>query len=317
VTDRSTPATASDDSVIAEIARRYHLNGESKIEIARWSGFSRFKVARLLDEARQRGIVTISVRGADDVDPDLSDELATVLGIERGIVVDAGDDVNDRAAVARAAAALVPAALNEHDYLGLTWSRAVNAMIGEMDELPRCTVVQLAGSLHDSPGSGTVAVAARAAALAGGEAHPIHAPLVVTDPHAAAALRAQPGIRDALAMADRLDVAVVAVGRWRAGSSTVFDAVSSELQTAATDGGAVAEISGRLFTIEGQPVSSPLDDLVVGVSAEQLRVAGTTIALVSGADRAAAVVAACRAGLVDILVTTRSVASDILRERWD
>src|SRR5690625_7398932 len=103
-----------------------------------------------------------------------------------------------------------------------------------MDELPRCTVVQLAGSLHVSPGSGTVAVAARAAALAGGEAHPIHAPLVVTDPHAAAALRAQPGIRDALAIADRLDVAVVSVGRWRAGSSTVFDTASFVLHTLAT-----------------------------------------------------------------------------------
>jgi len=317
VTDRSAPPPASDDSVIADIARRYHLHGESKIEIARWSGFSRFKVARLLDEARQRGIVTISVRGADDVDPDLSEELATVLGIERCVVVDSVANIDDRTTVARAAAALVPSTLNDDDYLGLTWSRAVDAMVGEMDELPRCTVVQLAGSLHDSPGIGTVAVAARAAALAGGEAHPIHAPLVVTDPHAAAALRAQPGIRDALAMADRLDVAVVAVGRWRAGSSTVFDAVSPELQAAANDGGAVAEISGRLFTIEGKPVTSPLDDLVVGVSADQLRAAGTTTALVSGADRAAAVVAACRAGLVDILVTTTSVASDILRERWD
>lgn len=317
MTERPAAASTRDDELIAEIARRYHLQGESKVEIARWSGVSRFKVARLLDEARERGIVTISVHGGDDVDPALSDELSTVLGIERSVVVDPPSDLDDRTAVARAAAALVPSTLNDDDYLGLTWSRAVDTMICELQDLPRCTVVQLAGSLHDSPGIGTVAVAGRAAALAGGAAHPIHAPLVVTDPHAAAALRAHPGIRDALAMADRLDVAVLAVGRWRAGSSTVFDAVSPQLQAAASDAGAVAEISGRLFSIEGQPVSSPLDDLVVGVSADQLRTAGTTIALVSGSDRAAAVVAACRAGIVDVLVTTTSIASDILRGRWD
>ena len=36
----------------AAIARRYYLDGRSKLEIAEEFGLSRFKVARLLDEAR-------------------------------------------------------------------------------------------------------------------------------------------------------------------------------------------------------------------------------------------------------------------------
>ncbi|MCW2703257.1 MAG: transcriptional regulator, DeoR family, partial [Blastococcus sp.] len=36
----------------ASIARRYYLDGRSKVEIAEEFGLSRFKVARLLDAAR-------------------------------------------------------------------------------------------------------------------------------------------------------------------------------------------------------------------------------------------------------------------------
>ena len=43
---------------------------------------------------------------------------------------------------------------------------------------------------------------------------------------AVTALRRQPGIADTLALADSLDVSVVAIGAWRSGCSTVWDAVS-------------------------------------------------------------------------------------------
>ena len=39
--------------LIASVARRYYLEGKSKIEIAEELGLSRFKVARLLETARQ------------------------------------------------------------------------------------------------------------------------------------------------------------------------------------------------------------------------------------------------------------------------
>ena len=39
--------------LMASVARRYYLEGKSKIEIAEELGLSRFKVARLLETARQ------------------------------------------------------------------------------------------------------------------------------------------------------------------------------------------------------------------------------------------------------------------------
>src|ERR687894_332315 len=45
----------------ASVARRYYLDGKSKVEIADELGMSRFQVARLLEAARASGLVRIEI----------------------------------------------------------------------------------------------------------------------------------------------------------------------------------------------------------------------------------------------------------------
>ncbi len=56
----------------ATIARRYYLEGASKSDIATELGLSRFKVARLLDRARESGIVRIELESRGEINLDLS-----------------------------------------------------------------------------------------------------------------------------------------------------------------------------------------------------------------------------------------------------
>src|ERR671920_276521 len=59
----------------ASIARRYYLDGRSKVEIAEEFGLNRFKVARLLDAARESGLVRIEIRHPGQIDVDTSARL--------------------------------------------------------------------------------------------------------------------------------------------------------------------------------------------------------------------------------------------------
>lgn len=302
------------DELLAEISRRYYLSDETKVEIARSLGLSRFKVARMLAHAREQGIVQISIAVPGRIDSALSTELARRLDLARCVVVDtAGSELFARQQVAAAAAHLLPGLIPEGALLGITWSRAVAAMVDAVGGLPRCTAVQLSGSLPTAAGAATtVDLVQRVSRLAGGVAHQVPAPLIVDDPAVAAALRRQPGIRDTLQLADRLDVSVVAVGAWQAGCSTVWEAVPPAVRQAGLAAGAVGEVSGRLLDAAGCPVVSPLDDLVVGASLAQLQRPAERVALISGPRRARAAIAAARAGLVTTLVTTSSLAREVL-----
>ena len=72
----------------AAVARRHYLAGRSKIEIADELGISRFKVARLLDFARERGMVRIEIVAEGDIDLDRSARLQETFGLRHAIVVD-------------------------------------------------------------------------------------------------------------------------------------------------------------------------------------------------------------------------------------
>ena len=105
----------------ASIARRYYVDGRSKVEIADEFRLSRFKVARLLDQARSSGLVRIEISHPGAIDVDLSVQLQEALGLRRAIVVDTPevDDPALRTQLGKAAADLLSEIVTAEDVLGL------------------------------------------------------------------------------------------------------------------------------------------------------------------------------------------------------
>lgn len=76
----------------ASVARRYYLDGRSKVEIAEEFGLSRFKVARLIDAARNSGLVRIEIRHQGVIDVELSARVQNRFELQHAIIVDTPDD---------------------------------------------------------------------------------------------------------------------------------------------------------------------------------------------------------------------------------
>src|ERR1700678_4702900 len=77
----------------ARVARQFYLEGVSKVDIADRLGISRFRVARLLDSARESGLVRIEIGLPGGVlDAGLSAELCSAFGLRQAFVFNFGDD---------------------------------------------------------------------------------------------------------------------------------------------------------------------------------------------------------------------------------
>src|SRR5690349_12495313 len=97
---------------LAHVARRYYVDSASKVEIGAELGVSRFKVARMLEQALEAGIVTITIDDAGVVDPALSARLRSHLGLDECLVVQGRDTVPElREDVGAAAAELLTRSL--------------------------------------------------------------------------------------------------------------------------------------------------------------------------------------------------------------
>jgi DNA-binding transcriptional regulator LsrR (DeoR family) len=111
----------------------------------------------------------------------------------------------------------------------------------------------------------------RAAQNVGATAITFYAPLVGPDPSTAAAPRREPGIAQALRRCGRLSVAVIAVGQWEPGESTVHDALPARQRTQFAKLGAVAESCGILIAGDGRPLRDGLQRRTIAAIHAQLR----------------------------------------------
>jgi DNA-binding transcriptional regulator LsrR (DeoR family) len=154
-----------------------------------------------------------------------------------------------------------------------------------------------------------------AARISGGAAHFFYAPTIVPDPATARALHKQPEVARTFARFSSVTKAVVGIGLWAPGESTVYDATEPKARRDLHRRGACGEISGILIDTNGHPVESELTRRMIGINASQLRAIPEVIAIAYNTARTPAVHAAIRGGLVNSIITHPSMAKSLLAQQ--
>ncbi len=301
----------------AAVARSYYIDGRSKVEIAERFAMSRFKVARLLEDARSSGLVRIEIGHPGVIDVTLSVRLREEYGLSHSIVLDTvdDDDASLRRQVGRAGAELLSEIVTTHDVLGLGWARSLVAMSAALTRLAPCSVVQLTGALsRPDVDESSIDLVRDIARLTGGRASYFYAPMILPDATTAAALRRQPEVATAIEQYASVTKAVVGLGSWSPPDSTVYDAISPAERERLLELGVHADVSGVLLDAEGTAVPAPLTERMVCIGADQLRAIPEVIALAYGATKAPAARAAICGGYVTAVVTHSSLAHALLSD---
>lgn len=305
------------------VARRYYLDGRTKVEIGDEFRLSRFKVARLLDTALAQGIVRIEIGHPGQVNLELSEQLRDTFGLRHAVVVDAADDheASLRQQLGRLAAELLTEITTREDVLGLAWARAVGSMATQLGSLPPVPVVQLTGALYRSTAGSSpvdddnsIDVVREVARVARGPAYLFFAPFLVQDAATCQAMRALPEVARALDQIRTVTKAVVGIGRWAPGQSTLYDSASEADRRQLTEEGVCADVGGVFIAADGRPLQTSLNERMIGIDAGQMRQVDQVIGIPYGAEKQPAVLAALRSGLVNSLVTHETMAAALLNE---
>ncbi|WP_162893086.1 sugar-binding transcriptional regulator [Microbacterium halotolerans] len=298
---------------IAHAARRYYLQDRSRVDIAAELGVSRFKVARMLEKARELAIVTIDVQLPDAIDPELSIGLKNEFGLVHSIAVTSPSQTPEaiRQALGEATATLLQEIVTPADTLGFTAGRTLDEATKLLVDLPHCDVVALGGIAGPVREHG-IEIVRRVARASGGESYPIFAPLLVQDDATAEALKADPLIRDAYSRFGQVTKGVVAIGSWNPPDSQLYDsanqgAIAQEL----VDRGVVGEVVATLYDRNGT-VDSTLDHRSLAITADELRRVPEVIGVAGGATKVEAIRAALLGGLITSLITDTVTARALL-----
>jgi len=319
-------ASASTDSAAVELLTRvasmYYLGDMTQETIAASLGLSRPKVGRLLTQAREAGIVEISVNLHPSLAVPVETEMTARFGLARTIlIVDQGDEENIRAQAGRAAVDLLDRSMRDGTIVTIGMgrnARAVGVAAGIAAEglsSRKATIISaMGGAALIGEGLNSNDIASRLGQAFGSSAQGIYAPAYAASEEIRDAYLSSEDVRDTIERARTADIAIVGIGDANNDSLVVklgLIAVA-EMGRMRADG-AVGDILGSFFNRDGAPIASWIEDRVVGLTgARDLRKIPTVIAVAPEPSKAEAILGALNSGIVHTLITSLSAARRVI-----
>jgi DNA-binding transcriptional regulator LsrR (DeoR family) len=310
VAEHLSRTSVHDAATLVAAAELYYLDHLSQQEVAQRLGVSRPTVSRMLQVARDEGIVHIEIRPPASPER-LSEALRSALGLRRAVVVPGSTRSPLHVIVAPALAEIARLELEPGDALAVSWGNTI-AEIARSRDFPRLNGVDLIPAIaafDELDGRfQTNELARRIAALSGADVNFLHSP-AMPSPRLRETLLADEDSSRRLALWDRLAAALVGIGPPTAEVETApahVVAARGELAHAAGD------VVSRYFDVKGRPVPFENEELLLGMSRDQLRQTGTVIGVAAGAGKGPSIVGAARAGLIHVLVTDDAAAAAAL-----
>jgi DNA-binding transcriptional regulator LsrR (DeoR family) len=152
------------------------------------------------------------------------------------------------------------------------------------------------------------------AARSGGLAQALYAPAFVEDAKLRHGLLGQQAIAQTLDLARRSSQAILGIGTPGDDSILVQAGCLSRTQARALRGaGAVGEINGNYYDIQGRPFVSTAQESLIGLTLEELQRVPLVVAVAAEWGKATAILGALRSGAVRVLITEYRIALEVLR----
>jgi deoxyribonucleoside regulator len=306
--------------LIAEIAKRYYIDGLSQDEIAKVVGLSRPSISRLLLDARELGIVEIRVYPPIPTVPQLEERLAKAFNLREVAVLECRNSSDDevRHQLGRLAVTVLDRTLQDGMILGLSWGTTVHSVVRELRprRLPNVKVVQLIGGVGaphatiDGPEQ-----VRRAGEMFGAQHYYLNAPMRVDSAEVARALRDDHSVREVLELAKQTDVALVGIGSIVPGVSTQYHSgyISYEELRRLDRQGVAGAICSSFYNLAGEYVEIPwFNSCIISVDWADLNRFPHVIAVAMGKAKAPAIAGAVRSGVVDRLIIDDQAAEAVM-----
>lgn len=316
---RRTIGQVSGENAVIEVAWLYYHDGLNQKDIAEALGISRATVVNYLQEAREKGLIRITLAAPAFTTHRLAVELCQRFGLTAAYVVpDEGTTTEDQfLRVVRGAALWLPDLLAPGDHLGVAWGRTVFDLAEALETHPieEMTVLQLVGSMATPYGFTAEACSTRLAQRLGARCLNLHAPAILSSAELAAALRAEPIIARQLTEIGTLDKLLFSVGTILPDSHIVSAGLATMEDLDHYVGhGATGVICGRFIDAQGQAIPGPMDERMIGIPLQRLVGLPMGILVTPGHDKVGATMAAIRGGYVTHLVTGTTVAEALLAQ---
>ncbi|MED4122668.1 sugar-binding transcriptional regulator [Halalkalibacterium halodurans] len=304
--------------LIVKVASLYYFEGWTQAQVAKKIGVSRPVISKLLNKAKEQGIVEIYIKDENIHTVELEQRLEKKYHLKEAIVVPTSGLTQDmiKRAIGKATSYYVSKNIKGMDSIGISWGTTVASFVQEYpyEQHRELKVIPLVGGmgrkfveLHSN------LLAYELAKKMNCECSYLYAPAMVEAKELKERLIQSEDIASVLEEGRNVKMAVVGIGSPFKGSTMkVMNYLKEEDIATLKKIGAVGDMSSRFYDALGQPIDHPLNELVIGIDLDELKRIPIVIGVSEGAHKVDSVEAALKGGYLDVLVTDDSTAQSLI-----
>jgi DNA-binding transcriptional regulator LsrR (DeoR family) len=305
----------SQDDLMVAAAWMYYQDGLTQQEVAEKLNLSRVTVTRLLQRARQEGLVQVRITRPLPESYALAQELQETFALQKAILVKSGGSFDETLdAIAQAGAEHLREVMCHDCRLGFGWSTTVSRMAAYLtrpEHPAQVQVSELAGSMLGT--ENPYSISGRVAEVVGGNLVTLPVPVLVNNQAAYQAMMQEPSIKKAMAEAAGVDVAFVGLGDLSPGCTLLKTGHLAAAQMEdLRQRGAVGDMLLRFYDLDGRHVPHPMEEQTISLRFEQIRRIPYVATLAAGASKVDTILGALRGSLIDCLVSDTETARRVL-----
>jgi deoxyribonucleoside regulator len=321
------PELQNHSDLLLKVAQGYWEQDRTQEDIGRELHLTRWKVGRLLEEARTEGIVQIKIVHPQARRTDLEVALRSRFGLRDCIVVptpqsavptsEGGQPTSRHVAIA--AANYLRTHGKRIRTLGVSWGNTLQEIAAVLPAgwTRGIDVIQINGSISRSVRPTTGASVAMSIAHSGeGRATLLPVPAIVEHASTRQALYAETFVSETLSKARSADALLFSLGALSPRSVLVRSGAVTpdELRRLRTTG-VCGDVLAHFITADGSIANDDIESRTVGLTLDDLRGATQAIAVAAGPEKSQIIIAALTSGLCSVLVTDEDAARGVVQHR--
>ncbi len=301
----------------------YYLyeKGLTQTEIAKTLHISRVTLGRLLQEARDEGMIKfeiVDVRGEMRT-LKLEELIKNRFGLREVHLVDCSnlspEETNRR--ISSMCASFFESVICSGMNIGVTWGRTLTGMVDNLSEnhsIHDLKVYTLLGSAPDSPTFQPNILAQRIVQKYDGVTHIITAPFLCHSVALCNELKRDPYIENILEESNHLDLIMVGIGEQPVyGADHLSDyPFSTDIINELVDAGAVGDICGNFFDIDGKLCETSLSHRIISINIENLRQQKMVVGTGGGEAKVKSILGALNGHYLQVLISDVQTAEAIM-----
>lgn len=304
--------------LMVKTASLYYHDEWTQSQISKQIGLSRPIVSRLLQQAKDTGIVEIFIKDETVHTVALEQQLETVFGLDEAVVVPEkhANGGSMKRAVAAAGASYAAKKAKHVQTLGISWGTTMAELVKQFpyEKRPEWHIVPLEGGMgRDSIDIHANHLAYELAKKTQAACSYLYAPAIVDSEEMKDHFMKMADIKSVLEEGAQVDMAIIGVGNPHEDSTLEkVGYLRKEDADSLKAAGAAGDVGFRFFDDQGVPVHHPFNNRVVGVSLEQLEKIPTVIAVADGTNKQRSIKGLLASNIVNVLVIDERSAAALL-----